>query len=157
MASLPLISLQSCVPRVLARTILNLIPFRNSHASSRTSLLRPLHATTANSEKNEFSSEPPPPLPLATTVGTTEENTVLDAGLYVVATPIGCLEDITLRALRVLRCTDKILCEDTRRTGILLHHFGIKTSMESYHLHNEHSKLTKASIYMILFGLNYPY
>jgi 16S rRNA (cytidine1402-2'-O)-methyltransferase len=57
--------------------------------------------------------------------------------LYIVATPIGNLEDITLRALRVLRECERIACEDTRRTRKLLEHFGIATPMVSYHEHNE--------------------
>ncbi|HYA28444.1 MAG TPA: 16S rRNA (cytidine(1402)-2'-O)-methyltransferase [Acidobacteriota bacterium] len=60
--------------------------------------------------------------------------------LYIVPTPIGNLEDITLRALRVLKDVDLIAAEDTRHTQQLLTHYGIKTSLTSYHEHNERTK-----------------
>src|SRR5271165_2665995 len=60
--------------------------------------------------------------------------------LYVVATPIGNLEDITLRALRVLKEVDVIACEDTRQTQKLLNHYAIATRTTSYHEHNEMTK-----------------
>lgn len=58
--------------------------------------------------------------------------------LFVVPTPVGNLEDITLRALRVLRECDLVLAEDTRTSGVLLKHFGIEKRRQSYHKFNEH-------------------
>ena len=58
--------------------------------------------------------------------------------LYLVPTPIGNLEDMTLRAIRVLKEVDCILAEDTRTSGKLLQHFEIGTPMQSHHMHNEH-------------------
>ena len=67
-------------------------------------------------------------------------NAPIAPGLYLVATPIGNLEDITLRALRVLAQADRIACEDTRQTQKLLNHFDIHTPTVSYHLFNEQSR-----------------
>jgi 16S rRNA (cytidine1402-2'-O)-methyltransferase len=86
----------------------------------------------------------------------TRENEILNApsiasslvrplapGLYLVATPIGNLDDITLRALNVLRGVDRIACEDTRQTQKLLNHFGISVSTVSCHEHNEDARATE--------------
>lgn len=63
--------------------------------------------------------------------------------LYLVPTPIGNLEDITLRSLETLRTVDKILSEDTRQTGKLLSHFEISSPQQSFHAHNEHQLLSQ--------------
>ncbi|MGH9591527.1 MAG: 16S rRNA (cytidine(1402)-2'-O)-methyltransferase, partial [Bryobacteraceae bacterium] len=69
-----------------------------------------------------------------------QEAEQLTPGLYLVATPIGNLGDITLRALDVLRRVDRIACEDTRQTQKLLNHFDISTPTVSCHLHNERER-----------------
>ena len=58
--------------------------------------------------------------------------------LYVVPTPVGNLEDMTIRAIRILKEADLVLAEDTRTSGILLKHFDIKNAMQSHHKFNEH-------------------
>lgn len=63
--------------------------------------------------------------------------------LYFVPTPVGNLEDMTFRAVNVLKEVDYILCEDTRTSGILLKHFEISKPLRSYHLHNEHHATEK--------------
>src|SRR5688572_1293440 len=61
--------------------------------------------------------------------------------LYVVSTPIGNLDDITVRAINTLKAVGLVAAEDTRRTGLLLHHFGLATPTTSLHAHNEAEKL----------------
>jgi 16S rRNA (cytidine1402-2'-O)-methyltransferase len=61
--------------------------------------------------------------------------------LYIVPTPIGNLEDMTFRAIRILKEVDLILAEDTRTSGKLLKHFEIRTHMHSHHMHNEHKTI----------------
>jgi 16S rRNA (cytidine1402-2'-O)-methyltransferase len=63
--------------------------------------------------------------------------------LYIVPTPIGNLEDITLRAIRILGEVDVVLAEDTRTSGRLLQHLNLKKPMLSYHLHNEHQTVQR--------------
>lgn len=60
--------------------------------------------------------------------------------LYVVSTPIGNLDDITRRAVKLLEEVDAVVAEDTRKTSILLHHLGISKTLISYHEHNEHKR-----------------
>lgn len=65
----------------------------------------------------------------------------MEAKLYLVPTPIGNLEDMTFRAVRILREVDLILAEDTRTSGKILKHFEIGTPMRSHHMHNEHKSV----------------
>ena len=63
--------------------------------------------------------------------------------LYIVPTPLGNLEDITIRSLNTLKISDLILCEDTRRTSILLNHYSIKKKLVSFNKDNEDKKIDK--------------
>ena len=58
--------------------------------------------------------------------------------LYIVPTPVGNLEDMSVRAVNVLKSVDMVLAEDTRTSAVLMQHFGITTPMQSYHKFNEH-------------------
>src|SRR5437016_13613785 len=89
---------------------------RRTTATERPSAFRPARHSLLNGR-----STAAPPLP---------------AGLYLVATPIGNLRDITVRALEVLAAADLIACEDTRVTRKLLDHYGIATPLTAYHEHN---------------------
>ena len=72
--------------------------------------------------------------------------------LFIVPTPIGNLQDMTFRAINVLKSVDLILAEDTRVSGKLLKHFEINTRMQSYHMHNEH-KILKSLVDKLKSGL----
>jgi 16S rRNA (cytidine1402-2'-O)-methyltransferase len=63
-----------------------------------------------------------------------------NSSLYLVPTPIGNLDDMTIRALEVLKSVDMILAEDTRTSGVLLKHYEISNVLKSYHIHNEHKQ-----------------
>ena len=69
--------------------------------------------------------------------------------LYLVATPIGNLKDITFRAVDILSAVDLIACEDTRHTGKLLREYGIQTPLLSYHEHNEEERATEVAELLI--------
>lgn len=80
-----------------------------------------------------------------------KHSTVIMGKLYVVPTPVGNLEDMTFRAIRVLKEVDLILAEDTRTSGILLKHFEIKNAMQSHHKFNEH-QMVESVVNRILGG-----
>ncbi|MCK9628352.1 MAG: 16S rRNA (cytidine(1402)-2'-O)-methyltransferase [Bacteroidales bacterium] len=71
------------------------------------------------------------------------------AKLFIIPTPIGNLEDITLRALRILKEVDLILAEDTRTSSHLLKHYGISTRMEAHHMYNEHRSVDQIAAKLI--------
>lgn len=75
-----------------------------------------------------------------------QPDTSLPPGLYLVGTPIGNLEDLSIRALKILQNATVILAEDTRHSRKLLNHYGIKAHMHSFHQHNEHSKQVRVSV-----------
>lgn len=77
----------------------------------------------------------------------------MSATLYIVPTPIGNLEDITLRAINILKGADLILAEDTRNSSFLLNHLGISKPLKSYHQHNEH-KILKEILDLLEQGKN---
>ena len=74
---------------------------------------------------------------------TENKNNIVKSGLYIVATPIGNLSDITLRTLEVLEKSEYILCEDTRISKILIDKYGIKSKLISNHKFNEKKNLSK--------------
>ena len=77
----------------------------------------------------------------------------MQAQLYIVPTPIGNLDDITLRAIQTLKMVDIILAEDTRTSSFLLKHLQIEKPLKSYHQHNEH-KILEEIILLINSGKN---
>ena len=74
---------------------------------------------------------------------------ILKSGLYLVSTPIGNMEDITFRSLHILKKSDLILCEDTRRSAKLLSHFQIKNKLFAYHKFNE-KKVSEKVVNLIM-------
>ena len=94
-------------------------------------------------EDPETVREDPPEHPRLRPGGHPAEARPLAPGLYLVGTPIGNLQDITLRALRVLEAVDRIACEDTRTTRKLLHRYGISKPTVSCHQHNEDARASE--------------
>ncbi len=98
---------------------------------------------TSNALPAAFQHGTPVPLVFVSPFRGTVSSYYVAGTLYLVATPIGNLEDITLRAIRVLREATWIACEDTRQTRKLLDHFSIATKLVSYHEHNEAARATE--------------
>ena len=90
-----------------------------------------------------YSSSNKPALLAAEDMSPGSENIPLEPALYLVGTPIGNLEDLSVRALKILQSATVILAEDTRHSRKLLNHYNIKSHMYSFHQHNEHSKQAK--------------
>ena len=97
------------------------VPSMRNHPGGSRFALECGMSATPDSPRPVFPRPGPPPL---------------EPGLYVVATPIGNLRDVTLRALDTLAAVDRVICEDTRLTGRLLTHFGLKRPLLPYHEHN---------------------
>jgi 16S rRNA (cytidine1402-2'-O)-methyltransferase len=93
------------------------------------------------SSDNQFSIESSDPNALS-------KECKLKSGLYLVSTPIGNLEDITMRALKILKNVDIIFCEDTRVSRKLLQHYGFKTELQTYHEHNAEAMRSKVINYL---------
>ena len=89
---------------------------------------------------------------LASASDNSETDTLLDPGLYLVGTPIGNLEDLSVRALKVLQKATVILAEDTRHSRKLLNYYNISSRLYSFHQHNEHTKQAQ----VIVWGFNDP-